>query len=348
MLLVATVAALGCSNWLMPHGTGLSGRTTDLGGSKLLAFEMRTLPRGSSVLGSKLLPGGVTSYGYLGVVPTVVSKQVAPMVTAGINEQGLTCDMQTLITTQMPPKSNSSSDLFVELFCQWALGGFNDTDGVRAALLDPQRVHVYGSHLESGVNGQHYSLRDRHGRSLVVEWVGGSQQVYQDLDDHGVTGWGIMTNEPEYPWMVRMVQHFEWKQGLARPSTSVPGAFYPDERFLRLHLLRKGLPPPTDAREALMHAVHVLNSVTVPPGLQMGTDSGPGEGSGDHTLWGVIYDHTNATLYFRHATNQNMQRVRLSDLPLDKGSPVMQLPMGAQNGLAYVGEAAASFRKAKQ
>ena len=50
--------------------------------------------------------------------------------------------MQTLITTQMPPKSNSSSDLFVELFCQWALGGFSTTADVRAALLNPSAVHV--------------------------------------------------------------------------------------------------------------------------------------------------------------------------------------------------------------
>ena len=288
LAMALAVAASGCSNWQMPHDTGLSGRTTDLGSIPGLTFEMQSLPRSSKVLGSKLLPGGVTQYGYLGINPTLVGKSVGPMVAAGINEKGLTCDMQTLITTEMPPPSNTTADLFIELFCQWALGGFADTDSVRAALLNSSRVHVYGSSLESGAKGQHYSLRDAAGRSLVVEWVGGKQQVYQDLDDDGKTGWGIMTNEPEYPYMVRMVQHFEWKQSLARPSTSIPGAFYPDERFLRIHLVKRGLPIPKDYREAIMQAVHVLNTVTVPPGSQMGTDSGPGEGQGDHTMWGVI------------------------------------------------------------
>ena len=167
--------------------------------------------------------------------------------------------------------------------------------------------------------------------------------MYQDLNDGGKTGWGIMTNEPEYPYMVRMVQHFEWKQHLARPSTSMPGAFYPDERFLRLHLVRKGLPKPKDFRMALMHAVHVLNTVTVPPGEQMGTDSGAGEGAGDHTMWGVLYDHRNATLYFREQLNQNLQRVRLSDLNLAAGAPIVKLPMGPQNGLPYIHDAAPSF-----
>ena len=143
-----------------------------------------------------------------------------------------------------------------------------------------------------------------------------------------------------------MVQHFEWKQSLARPSTSLPGAFYPDERFLRLHLVRKGLPPPKSHREALMHAVHVLNTVTVPPGAQMGTDSGPGEGNGDHTMWGVIYDHRNATLYFREQTNQNLNRVRLADLHLSEGSRIVRLPVGPDNGLPFVNDAAPMFKDA--
>jgi penicillin V acylase-like amidase (Ntn superfamily) len=343
-LLALVGSATACSNWLMPHDTGLSGRTTDLGSSPGLSFEMRTLARGSKTLGTKLLPGGVNPYGFLGIVPVEFNQSVAPMVTAGINEKGLTCDMQTLITTKMPPPLNSSADLFVELFCEWALGGFESVDDVHAALLNASRVHVYGDALESGANGQHYSLRDSTGRSIVVEWVGGSQQVYWDLDDKGKTGWGIMTNEPEYPWMVRMVQHFEWKQSLARPSTSIPGAFYPDERFLRIHIARRGLPQPSDYQDALSQAVHVLNTVTVPVGALKGTDSGPGEGQGDHTLWAVIYDHRNASIYFRHEQNQNLQRVRLADLHLEKGAPSVSLPISRKNALPYFGDATSSFK----
>ena len=95
-----------------------------------------------------------------------------------------------------------------------------------------------------------------------------------------------------------------------------------------------------------MHAVHVLNSVTVPTGQQMGTDSGAGEGAGDHTMWGVIYDHRNATVYFREQMNQNLQRVVLADMALSEGSPVVALSLGPQNGLAWFGDATTSFRRA--
>ena len=46
----------------------------------------------------------------------------------------------------------------------------------------------------------------------------------------------------------------------------------------------------------MQHALHVLNSITVPMGEQMGTDSGFGEGRADHTHYGHIYDHRHAQL----------------------------------------------------
>jgi penicillin V acylase-like amidase (Ntn superfamily) len=101
-LALALGGASGCSNWLMPHKTGLSGRTTDLGSFPGLAFALRSFPQNQSAAGTQLLPHGRGVYGYLGVVPDL-GVSVSPMVTAGINEKGLTCDMQTLITTEMPP-----------------------------------------------------------------------------------------------------------------------------------------------------------------------------------------------------------------------------------------------------
>ena len=52
-------AISGCSNWLMPHDTGLSGRTTDLGSVKVfhtevLGFEMRSVPRSSKAPGATI------------------------------------------------------------------------------------------------------------------------------------------------------------------------------------------------------------------------------------------------------------------------------------------------------
>lgn len=200
-----------------------------------------------------------------------------------------------------------------------------------------------GTAEQSGSAGIHHSLRDANGHSIVVEFVAGAMQVYQDLNDGGSTGWGIMTNEPEYPWMVRNVQHYEWKRGLARPAAAMPGAWYPDERFLRIHLVKAGMPKPKTYQEAVMQAVQVLNVVTVPVGTQLGTDSGAGEGLGDHTMWGVLYDHSQRQILWRTETNQNLQRMRLADLPLAAGSSPKFLDVGGGNGLPWYNDAAHAF-----
>ena len=73
-----------------------------------------------------------------------------------------------------------------------------------------------------------------------------------------------------------------------------------------------------------MQAVHCLNTVTVPMGNQMGTDSGPGKGLVT-IRWGVIYDHKQQILYLRSEMNQSLQRVQLADIKLGKGAASLRL-----------------------
>ena len=122
---------------------------------------------------------------------------------------------------------------------------------MRDALLNGS-IHVHAGKFFDGSSGQHFVLRDSKGLSLVVEYVGGEQQVYQDLNDGGKTGWGIMTNEPEFPWHVRALQHYEWKQTLARSATTIPGGYYPDDRFLRIHQSKSAMPKPATNQEAVL------------------------------------------------------------------------------------------------
>ena len=145
-------------------------------------------------------------------------------------------------------------------------------------------------------------------------------EVYDDFNDNGKTGFGVFTNEPPLMWQNEAVRHLQWKQTtLARPAVAMPGSWYPEARFQRLHLVKSGMPKPASYEEAVMQTVHVLNTVTVPMGSQIGTDSGMGEGLGDHTQYAVIYDSKNSTIYWRTQVNQNLQRLRLMDASLEKG-----------------------------
>merc|ERR1712039_793905 len=170
---------------------------------------------------------------------------------------------------------------------------------------------------DADFQGQHWVFRDEHGRGLVVEFLEGRTELYDDFNDGGKTGFGVFTNEPPFLWHLESVRHLQWKQSLARSAVDLPGSWYPDARFQRLHLVKSAMPEPASYQEAIMQTVHVLNTVTVPMGSQMGTDSGKGEGVGDHTQYAVIYDSKNKIMYWRTQVNQNLQRLRLADAGLE-------------------------------
>lgn len=296
--LLGTVQA--CSNFAMQNDFGLSVRTMDLGDTLGLSWSIVSLPSGTdaskhSLVGFEMTLAGIPQDGWL---------------FAGMNDAGLSCDAQTLIGTQYPSVSSNASIDVLHL-CRWALESFSGLEELEAQL---SQVQFSASVASLRVGGLHWMLRDGR-RGVVLEFLAGRLVTHEDPND-GKEGFGIMTNEPPYSWQVEAVKHLQWKESLARTAVSVPGSWYPDDRFQRLFLVKRGMPQPKDYQEAVMQAVHVLNTVTVPMGLQMGTDSGKGsgEGSADHTQWAVIYDHHQGIIYWRSAENQNLQRLQLKKL----------------------------------
>ena len=60
-----------------------------------------------------------------------------------------------------------------------------------------------------------------------------------------------------------------WKEKHYGPMVNMPGSWYPDARYQRLSLVKSKMPIPTSLQEAVSFAVAVLNTVTVPMGLQV-------------------------------------------------------------------------------
>lgn len=218
---------------------------------------------------------------------------------------------------QPPSPLHPERDLLSYALCKWTLENFATVPEVQASL-PTLRVIVNFS--------IHFVIQDADRKTIVVEFIDGEQRIHFDPND-GIQGFGIMTNEPPFDWQLRNVQHFEWKRGLARTSVSVPGNWYPDERFLRVHIVKQAIEltrQPESYREAVAYAVAVLNTVTVPMGDIPGTDSGvhSGEGDGDHTQWAVVRDHANRQLYLRSSTNPSLRRIDLSGMNFTAGLPV--------------------------
>ena len=337
--------ASSCSDWIMDDAYGLSVRTMDLGDGP--TFSLRTQPRGHSTGYANIPPA---KYGHIISVGANVShaarlQQVDgtlptdEMAFAGLNERGLSCDLHALLNSSYPPLSAGvgKKPVMLYYFCNWALSQFDSTAAVKSALAAGD-VHLWGP-AAMEADGIHFMVRDAAGRGLAVEFMDKSTLAYDDLND-GTTGVGVFTNEPPFPWQLANVAHYRWKQSLARPATAMPGAWYPDERFLRIFLTKSAMPAPSSYQQAVQHALHVLNTITVPMGAQMGTDSGFGEGQADHTHYAHVYDHKNSVLYWRTQSNQQLQRVRLSDV-LRNSSPPFSLPL--INDLPFFNDAAKAF-----
>lgn len=79
--------------------------------------------------------------------------------------------------------------------------------------------------------------------------------LYEDAND-GSSGFGVFTNEPAFAWHLENVKHLEWKKTMARSAVAVPGGFYPDERYLRLHMLKQGLPAPGSYKEKYVRSLN--------------------------------------------------------------------------------------------
>jgi len=334
--LVCTTHVSGCSHFVPNYTQSLllthSARTMDLGSS--LDWMVHSFPRGAT---SRVFGMSWTSkYGYVGFTPRSFGafKRRWPLdglnlglltardvVSDGLNEAGLSCGFLTLVDAkfQRPRPLEPHRNLFSFSLCKWALENFETAAAVEEAVKE----------LSVWFDSQlHFVVTDSAGTILVLEFLQGEQRLMSDPND-GLNGFGIMTNEPDFLWQTRNVQQLEWKQSLARSAVSLPGNFYPDERFLRVHLIKSAMErsaPPATYRDAIAKAVAIMNSVTVPMGDIPGTDSGKGsgEGAGDHTQWGVIRDHTpgNSTYFLRSQTNPSWRRLQLAKLNLKEGSPV--------------------------
>lgn len=285
----------------------LSGDTMDLG-SDPNEWVLITRPKGMQGLRS-------SRFGYVGFVGKVGSVLEDTHVADGMNTAGLTCDAHTLLGTRHPGRNASLDNIDAAYICQWALEGYGSVADLKAALGGMNFVEARDPEYQN----QHWAFRDAFGHGLVVEWLAGRMEVFDDFNDGGKTGFGVFTNEPPHLWHVEAVRHMLWKQTLQRPAVDMPGSWYPEARFQRLHLVKSAMSEPASYQEAIMQTVHVLNTVTVPMGSQMGTDSGKGEGLGDHTQYAVIYDSKNQIIYWRTQVNQNLQRLRLEDAGLEVG-----------------------------
>lgn len=318
-----------CSNFYMRYTNPdfkISIRTMDVAALDAKNWIARSVPRGTQA--DFMKASWTSQYGYIGFTPkdsrwSPPGIKSSEHVFEGLNERGLSCAILYLAGSQCEPQDplHPEGNVPVEALCKWSLEKFESVMGVKQAMANVSFPCLSDSlHV-------HYVVQDAQGQSLVIEFTPEGRRLYDDPND-GKTGFGIMTNEPPFDWQLENVRHFEWKRTLARSSAAMPGNFYPDERFLRIHLVKTGLErasQPATYREAVADAVSVLNTVTVPLGSIPGTDTEPADEMGDHTQWGIVRDHRRPKIYVRSETNPSFRLIDLEKLDFNPGADAMTL-----------------------
>lgn len=319
MLFFFLISSLfACTDFVVQakDGTMVNGRSLEFGLD--LKSTIRSFPRGQKVMsgapGQKSGLSWISKYGYLGVNALGLNFSFD-----GMNEAGLSFGYLWLPgVTDYPTAQDPKKALDFTDFCAWVLGNFATVAEVKDAL---KNVSIWGHPVPPlGMAPVHAAIHDAKGNNLVVEFVGGEMQVY----DNPVS---VLTNSPPFDWQSANLQNYLnlspynpnpvtfrgaalSPQGQGGGCLGMPGDFTPPSRFVKTFTLLRFAAQPQAASDAVNLAEHLLNTVDIP----IGAIRDPDKETGDFTQWVVIKDMTNRAFYFRSYGDLVLKKIDLKKL----------------------------------
>jgi choloylglycine hydrolase len=310
-----TLPAFACSDFLLNNSGSqvVSARTMDFG--LPLQAQVVVMPRGEKCV-SALSPidtymKWTSKYGFVG---TNVGH--LPAFTDGLNEKGLSIGTLWLTATKYPDVSKLDRNKVIQIgdVAHWILGSFATVDEVKAALKNVIVAGVPYKEMHNMLLPLHLAIHDRNKKSIVVEFVGGKMQVY---DNPGM----VMTNDPPFPEQLQGVAKYSKLNNDRGGMLGLPGDSLPPSRFARIYILNKFVSKAKDAREAVNNANHILNRVTLVNG----------EVKNSLTEYGLVRDHKNLVYYVIDDENMNLRALDMKKLDFRPGAKKLALSIAADN-----------------
>jgi choloylglycine hydrolase len=336
--LLLTVPALACTDvrLIAADGTPITVRTMEFAVD--LQSDAVIMPRGRSFTSPGPKASGLTwtsKYGYV-----FMSAYGQPAVTDGLNEKGLGFGALYLPgETQYETVKAGEEDRALSniQFGAWALGNFATVDEVRDAVKDVRVWAEFVPQLGS-FSPLHYSFHDASGKSLVIEYVGGTVHVY----DNKI---GVLTNSPTYEWHIQNLRNYvnltaENAAPVKLGNTTyagtgqgsglhgLPGDPTPPSRFVMAAATSYLADKPKDAAAALTLAQHLIDRVDIPKGLVRDYSQG-GKPMGDYTQWTVFRDHANKVYFWRSYDDTSLKSLDLKTVDFSAGQPMRSLPVNS-------------------
>lgn len=349
-------ALLACTDFriLAKDNTLIIARSLEF--SDNLNSNLKTVLRGSSF--TSVTPGGKpgmtwqAKYGYI-----YVDAMNTTLTLDGMNEKGLSFEYlflpgETQYQTIPADKTNQAIPYY--LFGDWILGNFGTVDEVRSAL---PKILVFAQRISSIGNKifpLHASITDILGNSIVVEFMDGKMNVYDNK-------LGVITNSPSFDWHLVDLRNFMdlspyapnpiVTEGLTFISATqsagmigIPGDYSSPSRFVKTAIQLATAIPAENAVQAVSIAQHILNTVDLTKGivrakLPDGTDLL------EWSQWAVLKDITNKVLYYRTYDDLTLRAITLNSLDFSEKGSALKMPMSG--GPSSIMDVTTQFSAAK-
>ena len=253
-----------------------------------------------------------------------------PIIIDGVNEAGLAVGLFYFPTTAgyMPySPADAGKAIAPWQLGSWLLDNFASVDEVKAnigAIVVPATV------LEQwGFSPPvHAIVHDASGKSVVIEYVAGKLNVYDDP-------LGVLTNSPGFDWHMTNLRNYVnfsldnvppvqlgpvklEPLGQGSGMLGLPGDFTPPSRFVRAVAFSQSVLQPKTGDEAVLEAFHVLNNFDIPKGAaREAKKDSHGNILADYTLWTSASDLKAKRFYFRTYDDSQIRMVDLTKINLD-------------------------------
>ncbi|MDY8138606.1 linear amide C-N hydrolase [Aquimarina sp. 2201CG5-10] len=250
-----------------------------------------------------------------------------PIVTDGINTEGLWFGTLQLNSTIYQEITDPKKGLSFTNFGHWILSSFKNCEEVRKSL-EAGTVQVNNFWQEAF--GQHFSINDKHGESIVIEIIDGEMKVWDN------TTYGVLTNDPILPWQIENLKNYvsvtpvntmksmkgnlkqvESYQSYGTGFIPVSSSQLPSARFVKAAYSVNYAYPVHDTHEATNLAFHILNTVDIPIGI-VRKEPETIDNNSDHTLWISVSNLTDVIYNVRMYESPLSYSIKLDELDFEK------------------------------
>lgn len=218
----------------------------------------------------------------------------------GMNEEGLTVSALWLSESKYPGKSPEA--LPITDLLPLVLGNARTVDEA-LALIKERVFYTSAAALTSGLDITiHHAITDPTGRSVVVEFLDGKLQVFENTI-------GVLTNDPNYTEQLAIWSKYD--PAKFNEDTFESFNYSPEGRFCRMAAFNATQAKVPDDLSAVNRAWSMINSVDLPQGILYW------RWVSDHpqfTSYAVVGDLANRLYYFRTYVNYDIRKIDLSKI----------------------------------